>query len=126
MAKQDNVPLFIYGVGVTTPQDIIVSELNAPRVANVKERLQAVVHIRAQGMAGKSAKVQLKANGIIVDEQPIEFRADGEQELTLGYTPDVVGEARLEAYVPPLPEEAVKENNTAAACASPMTRSRSC
>ena len=113
MAKQDNVPLFIYGVGVTTPQDIIVSELNAPRVANVKERLQAVVHIRAEGMVGKSAKVQLKANGKIVDEQPIEFRADGEQELTLGYTPDVVGEARLEAYVPPLPEEAVKENNTA-------------
>jgi uncharacterized membrane protein len=113
MAKQDGVPLFIYGVGVTTPQDIIVTELDAPQVSNVKERLEVTVHIRAQSMLGKRATVQLKANGKVVDEQPVEFRADGDQELTLGYTPDAVGEADLEATIPPLPEEAVKDNNTA-------------
>ncbi len=113
VARQDGVPLYIYGVGVTSPQDIMVTELSAPQVSNVKEKLEATVHIRAQSMLGKKATVQLKANGKVVDEQPVDFRADGEQELTLSYTPDEVGEVGLEAYVPPLPEEAVKENNTA-------------
>jgi len=73
------------------------------------------VHIKAQSMLGKKATVQLKADGKVVDEQPVEFRADGEQEVTLGYTPDKVGEVELEATIPPLPEEAVKDNNSATA-----------
>ena len=115
IAKQDGVPLFIYGVGVTSPQDILVAELDAPQVSNVKEKLSVTVRIRAQSMIGRKATVQLKANGKVVDEQPIDFRADGEQEISLGYTPDEVGLADLEAYVPPLPEEAVKDNNSAKA-----------
>ena len=115
IAKQDGVPLFIYGIGVTSPQDIMVAELDAPQVSNVKEKLNVTVRIRAQSMIGRKATVQLKANGKIVDEQPIEFRADGEQEIPLSYTPDDVGVADLEAYVPPLPEEAVKDNNSAKA-----------
>jgi len=113
IAKQDGVPLFIYGVGITSPQDIMVAELDGPQVSNVKEKLNMTVRIRAQSMIGRKATVQLKANGKIVDEEPIEFRADGEQEVTVGYTPDEVGVADLEAYVPPLPEEAVKDNNSA-------------
>ena len=113
MAKQDGVPLFVYGVGVTTPQDIMVTELTGPQVSNVKEKVEMTVHIRAQSMLGKKATVQLKANGKVVDEQPVEFRADGDQELTLSYTPDEVGDVDLEAIIPPLPEEAVKDNNTA-------------
>jgi uncharacterized membrane protein len=113
MAKQDGVPLYIYGVGVTSPQDIMVTELSGPQVSNVKEKVEMTVHIRAQSMLGKKATVQLKANGKVVDEQPVEFRADGDQELTLSYTPTDVGEINLEATIPPLPEEAVKDNNTA-------------
>jgi uncharacterized membrane protein len=113
IAKQDGVPLFIYGLGVTSPQDIMVAELDGPQVSNVKEKLNMTVRIRAQSMLGRKATVQLKANGKVVDEQPIEFRADGDQEVTLGYTPDAVGMADLEAYVPPLAEEAVKDNNSA-------------
>ncbi len=113
IAKQDGVPLFIYGVGVTSPKDIMVAGIDAPQVSNVKEKLSVTVRIRAQSMLGRKATVQLKANGKVVDEQPIEFRADGDQEVTLGYTPDDVGVADLEAFVPPLPEEAVKDNNSA-------------
>jgi hypothetical protein len=115
IAKEDEVPLFIYGVGVTSPQDIMVAGLDAPQVANVKEKLTVTAHIRAQSMLGRKGTIQLKANGKIVDEEPIEFRADGEQEVQLSYIPDVMGEADLEAYVPPLPEEAVKDNNSAKA-----------
>jgi hypothetical protein len=115
IAKQDGVPLFLYGVGVTTPQDIMVTELSAPQVSNVKEKVEVTAHIRAQSMIGKKATIQLKANGKVVDEQPVEFRADGDQEMTLSYTPDEVGEVDLEATIPPLPEEAVQDNNTASA-----------
>jgi len=113
MAKQDGVPLFVYGVGVTTPQDIMVTELSGPQVSNVKEKVELTAHIRAQSMLGKKTTIQLKANGKVVDEQPVEFRADGDQEMTLSYTPDEVGDVALEATIPPLPEEAVKDNNTA-------------
>ena len=113
MAREDGVPLFIYGVGVASPQDVMVLELEGPRVSHVKERLDVKVRLRAQGMTGRKATVQLKANGQVVDEQPVEFRADGEQEIDLGYTPDVVGMAELEADVPPLPAEVVKNNNSA-------------
>jgi uncharacterized membrane protein len=115
IAKQDGVPLFIYGIGVTTPQDIMVAELEAPQVSNVKEKLNVTVRIRAQSMIGKKATVQLKADGKVVDEQPIDFRADGDQEFTLSYTPTDTGVVALEAVVPPLPEEAVKDNNSATA-----------
>jgi len=115
IAKQDDVPLFVYGVGVTTPQDIMVTELSGPQVANVKEKVELTAHIRAQSMLGKKATIQLKANGKVVDEQPIEFRADGDQEVTLGYTPTDVGEVEMEATIPALAEEAVKDNNSATA-----------
>ena len=112
-AKEDGVPLFIYGIGVTSPQDIMVAGIDAPTVGNVKEKLNVTIHVKAQRMSGRQATIQLKANGKVVDEQPLTFRADGEQEVNMGYIPDVVGVANLEAFVPPLPEEAVKNNNYA-------------
>jgi uncharacterized membrane protein len=115
LARDDGVPLFLYGVGVTTPQDIIVTELSGPQVTNVKEKVMMTVHIRVQNMSGRKGTVQLKANGVVVDQQPIEFRADGDEEVSLGYTPQEVGEVDLEAYIPPLPEETVKDNNSATA-----------
>ncbi len=115
IAKEDGVPLYIYGIGVTSPKDILVASLDAPQVSNMKEKLDVTAHVRAQGMIGRQANIQLKADGKVVDEQPLEFRTDGEQEVTLSYTPDVMGVANLEVVVPPLPDEAVKDNNSASA-----------
>ena len=115
LAQQDGVPLFIYGIGVTSPKDIMVSELTGPPVTNVKEKVSMTVHIRAQSLIGKKGTVQLKADGKVVDEEPLDIRADGDQEVTLGYTPDHLGEVALEAFAPPLAEEVDKDNNTAKA-----------
>lgn len=115
LARQDGVPLFVYGTGITNPQDIYVSELTAPATSNVKEKLDVIAHIRAKGFAGRKTKVQLRLAGKVLDEQPLVLSADGEQEITLSYTPDSVGPVDLEAYVPPLAEEAVKDNNSAQA-----------
>lgn len=115
IARDDGVPLFIYGVGITAPPDIRVAELSGPQVSSVKEKVEMRVRLNAQGMIGKKAVLQLKADGKIVDEEPLEFRADGEQEATLSFVPDQVGEAALEAVVPPLPEESNPQNNSAKA-----------
>ena len=115
LAQQDGVPLYIYGIGVTSPKDIMVSELTGPPVTNVKEKVSMTVHIRAQSLIGKKGTVQLKADGKVVDEEPLDIRADGDQEVTLGYTPDHLGEVMMEAFVPPLAEEVDKDNNTAKA-----------
>ncbi|MDR0533064.1 MAG: hypothetical protein LBH01_03830 [Verrucomicrobiales bacterium] len=113
IAKQDGVPLFLYGIGVASPQDIIVSAVNGPPTSNVKERVSFVARVKTQGMLGKKTRIQLKADGKVVDEQPLEIRSDGEQEITLGYKPEVTGDVNIEVTVPPLPEEALKDNNTA-------------
>jgi hypothetical protein len=113
LARQDGAPLYIYGVGITSPQDIVVTELKSPPVCNVNETAVVTAHIRAQNLIGRKATIQLMANGKKVDEQTIEIRADGDQEFNLSYTPDTLGEADLEAYVPPLEEETNKNNNSA-------------
>jgi uncharacterized membrane protein len=113
IAKSDGVPLFVYGTGITTPPDIRVAELSGPQISSVKEKVEMTVRLSSQGMIGKKATLQLKANGKVVDEEPLEFRADGDQEATLSFTPDAVGDVDLVAYVPPLPEEANQQNNSA-------------
>ena len=115
MARQDDVPLFLYGVGVTNPPDIMVTGLNAPKIMNVKEKTVLTARIRTQGMQGKQATIQLRVGGRIVDQQPLEFRTDGEQEIAFNFTPDKPGEYSMEAAVPALPDEAVKDNNSAEA-----------
>jgi hypothetical protein len=113
MAREDGVPLYIYGVGITSPQDIIVTGLKAPPVCNVHETVVVTAHLRVQNLIGRKATLQLMANGRQVDEQTIEIRADGDQEFNLSFTPDLMGETDLKVDVPPLPEEAVKDNNSA-------------
>ncbi len=113
IAREDGVPLYIYGIGITTPKDIMLSGIDAPQVSNIKEKLGVTAHVRAQGMKGRQAIIQLKANGKVVDEERIEFRSEGEQEFALSYVPDATGTANLEVAIPPLPDEAVKDNNSA-------------
>ena len=115
MAQEDSVPLFIYGVGITLPHDVMIAQLDGPQVSTVKEKLQMTAHIRAQGVLGKKTTIQLKVDGKVVDEKPVEFRANGDQEVTLSYAPPEVGIVKMEASIAPLPEEEVKTNNTAVA-----------
>jgi hypothetical protein len=113
LARNDGVPVYLYGVGITAPQDVIVREITGPRGAFVKERVEFAAKIRGQRLAGQRTKLQLKANGKVVDEQEVHFKTDGEISVTLGYTPEEKGDVVIEAHAPPLPDEVVKDNNTA-------------
>lgn len=115
IAREEKIPLFCYGVGITSPPDLVFEELNAPRLAFVKERAEVRARIRQEGFAGRTVTATLKANGKTVDEQPVKLSEEGECELTFGFVPEEMGELKLEASVPVLPGEIASNNNAASA-----------
>lgn len=112
-AKQDGVPLFLYGTGIVGPKDIIVREVAGPRGAFVKERAEFAVKVRAPGFTGRPVKLRLKADGQVVDETTVTLAADGESEFRMGFEPQEKGEVKIEASIDPVEGETSKENNVA-------------
>jgi hypothetical protein len=113
LAQQDQIPIYIYGVGITSPHDIIVSQVSAPDVAFVKEDAPVSVLVRSQGMSGRTAKLVLKLGDEVMDSKDITFGPDGEQSVPMKFLPTQKGDFELQASIDPLPDEAVKDNNTA-------------
>lgn len=113
MAKQDGIPLFLYGTGILGPKDIVVRDVAGPRGAFVKERAEFAVRVRAPGYTGQPVKIQLKADGKIVDELEVKLNGDGETEYRLGYEPQEKAEVEIEAAIEPVSGESSTENNVA-------------
>ncbi|WP_367871749.1 hypothetical protein [Luteolibacter sp. Populi] len=111
ICKEQNVPLFIYGVGMTSPRDVIVKDIRAPKLAFVGERMQVSAHISAKGMAGKSIPVILKADGVEVERRDLAIEDERGQDIALHLVPENPGDIRLEISVPPQTGEASTENN---------------
>lgn len=115
LAKQDGVPLFLYGVGITTPKDIIVQEVGGPRGAFLKEYVEFAVKVRAPGFAGRTFNLQLKAAGKVVKEQSVTITGDGDNEFKIGFEPQEKGDVPVEASIEAQPEESASDNNAATA-----------
>ena len=113
IAKEQHVPLFIYGVGVTSPPDIEVKEVTAQRLAFIGERLEVRAHVVSRNIADKPTTVTLKADGQVVDHLDVSIGGYREQDITLHLLPNKAGEVKLEVSVPVRDEEVGKENNTA-------------
>ena len=111
LAQAENIPLYCYGVGITTPKDIIVSDILAPEIAFVRDELPLSVRVRAQGMKGQRGKLTLKANDKVVDTAEVTFGEDGEQLVRMRFTPEHKGELSLVASIPPRADEVVQDNN---------------
>lgn len=118
MAKQEGVPLYIYGVGITSPRDIIVASLLTQDVAFVKDELPVTVRVRGQGLKGESAKLTLRlvpvkgGEGEIVATKDIAFGDDEDFVLPMPFTPKETGEYELRASVDSRKDEASKDNNS--------------
>lgn len=115
VASEQNVPLFIYGIGVTSPADLIIRDLKAPRMAFLKEKVVVTCKVQIQGLTGKSAEISLKGDGQVLDTKKLDISGDGEFEITFEFVPDKIGDMNLEVSTPVLPEEVGKDNNMAAA-----------
>jgi len=112
ICKEENVPLYLFGTGITSPTDLILVSLFAPEVAFAKEETTATVRIKTHGLKGKSGVVRLYLNNYSVDEKPFNISDDGEQTFTMKFTPQDKGIFELKAAVEPFSEESVKDNNS--------------
>ena len=91
---QEGVPLYIYGVGITSPRDIILQNLFAPDVTFVKDEVPVTVRVRGQGLSGETAELQLKLDDQTVATKTITFSGDGEQVVPMKFTPQTPGRVR--------------------------------
>lgn len=112
LARQEGVPLYVYGVGITSPRDIIVQNLFAPDVTFVRDELSATVRVRGQGLNGETAELQLKLGEQVVAKKEITFSSDGEQVVPMKFTPQTLGEFDLTAGIEARSDETVKDNNS--------------
>ncbi len=112
LARQEGVPLYLYGVGITSPRDIILQNLFGPEVTFVKDEVPITVRLRGQGLAGESAEVQLRLGDEVVARKTVVFSGESEQVVAMKFTPSMLGEFDLTASVEARPDEAVKDNNS--------------
>ena len=113
-ARQEHMPLYIYGVGISSPRDIIVDNMFTPEVAFIKDEVSATVRVRARSLKGEKARLTLKLDGQEVAAKDLVFSSDDDEQIVpLTFTPDKVGEFDLVANIPPREDETVKDNNTA-------------
>ena len=111
LARAEGVPLFIYGVGITSPRDLMVANLFTQDVAFVKDELPVTVRVRGQGLRGETAKITLKLGDEIVASKDLTFTDDEEQTVALPFAPRQIGEYELKAAIEPRADEAAKDNN---------------
>jgi hypothetical protein len=109
--RQERVPLYIYGVGITSPRDIIVGNVFAPDVTFVKDEFNLTVRVRSQGLQGETARLVVSLGDQRVEKE-ITFAGDGEQVVLMKLTPARTGEFDLTASIEPRPDEAVRDNNS--------------
>ena len=113
LAKQEGVPLFPWGVGVSDVRDINVADLFTPEVAFKDDTVRVTVRVRNRGLGGESATLKLKLGDELAAQQPIELDRAGEQSVVLQFAPRKKGDFTLSASIDPRDDEAVKDNNTA-------------
>ncbi len=113
VAAHDHVPLYVYGVGITSPLDIVVGPVSGPTTIPVKEKSIFTVKVKGLGASGRKAQLVFKANGLKVDEKEVDFHGEDEQDLSLSFEPAAIGDYDLEASIAPLEGEADITNNSA-------------
>ncbi len=104
-AAQEKNPLYIYGVGITSPRDIMVDSVFTPEVAFIHDEVQVTVRLRAQGLKGQTGRLSLRLGDAEVASKEIDLSVDGEQEIPMAFTPKQPGEVELTASIPPRADE---------------------
>jgi len=113
-AGRDGIPLFLYGVGLTSPQDVIVANVFGPEIAFADEEVPVNVRVRSQGLPGRTAKLVLRLGEESVGEQEVTLTAEGEQLVPMKFTPKTKGELELSAAIEPIEGETLTDNNRVA------------
>src|SRR5688572_13383035 len=111
LLRQEGLPLYVYGVGITRPRDVIVDGMFAPEITFSKDEVPITVRVRSQGLKGESGELVLKLGNQTVATKSVAFEEDGEQVVPLKFTPQSAGEFDLHASIEARSDETVKDNN---------------
>ncbi|MBC8324237.1 MAG: hypothetical protein H8E27_01230 [Verrucomicrobia subdivision 3 bacterium] len=111
--RDAGVPVYFYGVGITSPRDIIIAGMEAPPTAFLEDELLVHVRVRSQGLLGKNGRLLLTLNGEVVAEETVAFGKDGEQRVPLRFKTNVAGEFDLRAHIAAREDETDPGNNEA-------------
>lgn len=112
-AHEEGMPLYIYGVGITSPRDISVNNVFTPDVAFINDEVAVTVRVRGQGLKGETARLSLYLGDEEVAMKDLQFTGDGEMAVPLTFTPRKAGDFNLTASIPVREDETVKDNNSA-------------
>jgi len=104
LAKDAHIPLYIYGVGITSPKNLTVGNIFAPEISFVKDDVPVTVRVKSQGV--QNARITLKLIDAAgqeekVDEKEINFDQDSEPAVALKFTPKVKGDFNIKAVIEP-------------------------
>jgi hypothetical protein len=112
LAFDEHVPLYIYGIGVTRPRDVIVSGMFVQPLAFLQDEVSLSVHVRSQGLKGQTGQLVLKLGDRKVDEKAVNFGDDDEIDVPMKFTPNDAGEFDLTATIEPRTDEISQTNNS--------------
>lgn len=113
LARQAGVPLWIYGVGIESPDDVMVREIRGTRGVFKNERADFQVTVRAPAKEGQTLHLVLREDGRVVREEDVKIANRGDNVFQIGYEPQAAGYFQITASIAPSPGEASAENNSA-------------
>lgn len=115
LARQDNVPVFIYGVGVADPLDVVVRSIDAPRLGFLNEKVNTRVSLVSNGFEGQTVTISVRESGASTElaSKTLTLPAKGGSVIDLSFTATKAGIIVLEAASTPLLGEVTEKNNTA-------------
>jgi hypothetical protein len=111
-ASQSGVPLHIYGVGITSPRDIIVGNLFVQDVVFAGEEASATIRVRGQGLKGESGRLVVKLGDKPIAETMVGFDKDEEQTIPVTFIPEESGPVNLTASIEAREDEVESQNNS--------------
>jgi hypothetical protein len=122
--KNEDIPVYVYGVGIKEPKDVSIPNVMIDPVVFVRDDAQVVVQIKANGLKGQTGKLVLKEitkekktpgdkdEERIIDSKEISLD-NVDQVITLKFTPDQTRDFLLSAGIEPIDGETTTENNFA-------------
>ncbi|MFP4492868.1 MAG: hypothetical protein ACLFRP_03140 [Puniceicoccaceae bacterium] len=111
MAADENIPLYIFGAGVTAPRDIVVRRFFSPEVVTESDPVEVNIRILGRGFGGEEVDLDLLLDDIPVSSQRLRLTGE-EQNVTASFVPDGTGDFQLSARIAPLPNETTTDNNS--------------
>ena len=107
------IPIYTVGVGEEAiDRDVELTQVITPRESLNDATIVADVSYRGQGLAGRSARVQVRENGVLLTSQAVTVPRDGEIGEASIDIPITNEGPRVFEYTIEAPEERIPENNT--------------